>query len=793
MPFVDESVTTPAPKHGFVDDAPTTAPKGFVDAAPSGQDSQPAQPPGASKLPTPPPPTQFHDDSAIRKTPSPHVHAQNQAQKFFGAATHAVAQGVTGGEQFMAHAWNDTLGGLDAVLGAPGRALQGGIAAFDPSHPDVVKIVRNGIDNAVHPFDTAKVGKNLDTVMRKLGVDYFNEYLDDHVTGKKNHPIVHGVLKFGTNLIVDPLFWAGPVSKLADMANLAGHVQQAASGIAAIVPGSKALAPVLTSIQTLGKDVVKTGGQYFGRRPELDKYLTGDVGKTARMGIENKISNKFIRPAMQKDKELLEQNKAAVKGQGLNVDPLRQRVLEHAFVYGNQQMRAQAMNLGYEQLTRKLHGNDYFLRQDSTAPLGTSKYDVHNAMQDLQTRLTAPGADEFQIWKQHLDNTRTDVAHGLITRETRDFLANHGGIKDFDWANATQAERDRQANQTVQSLSFGPKRVTIGPAGGPIDKLAGFARGAGRNSVMLDPLPHGLRNVGMLAYISGGPVAFGKGLAYAFRGLDAQQLARMSDLGLHADYISSIKGPLGISQVGKIDSNILNRLELGYRQALYEHYDSFLPKALPGHEIARDYQIADHINRDLGDYRNVSAFVSALQALGGPFVAFRVGTVPSAVGRAIRARPFYPESIIKAQDALTDRKHNSEIVIGGPVKDAAEGYFNQADYFASGATAGPVGAALGAEIDAKNPHGTSPVSMGEQFIENTVPGASLGMNAANVVGQEFLHRKDAIFQPYGPTALSGPHSLLHEMLLQVFGLHSQKPRSAKAAARTDRTISRESQ
>ena len=851
--FVDDT-PSPGPSPGkFIDDAPK--PGKFVDDAPA---NTPLPNPNQPQAPT-----TFHPNSAIR-TSAPtgfaaqptEQHARQQANplaKAVESGIGTVTGAALGAQTAGMHVLNDSLAAFDAVFGAPERAVEGAIA----SDGDPVARIRSAVSNATHPFNKVQVGQNTETVMRKLGATKLDRNMQSAVPS--NLPFgatqltknaLHFATVLGVKTLIDPLtLLTAPVKGVSIAAHAAGTLMDVASGVSKVTGVDHAIRPFIKAAQTTGMESLKAGTSIFGRRPELNEHLIGDTGKAARMSIEDKIHNSVGKPVADNDRKLLDSIAEELRTkdkQGNYTRPipaaLQQRTLEEAFVYGNQTMRSQALGHGYEALTRKLKGDKYFESQSKVQPRNALDYNVAKDYQTMihfkdfsktemfdafvqkggnsYTRKATKDAAKFEetskktqrlnstddpvkIWEARLALGRRWTVNRLIDRETTSFLANHGGMKDFDWDNALQVDRQAQAEHTVDKLSYNPKRFELpGIIGETVQKV----RDLSRQAVQLNPLPHALRNVGELAYLAGGPRTFGEGIGHAGMGIqNAADIQRMADLGLHADYIKDLTGPLAKTPVAglfKFDSAVLNRLEGGFRLALLHHYDrvlgptrtdakwitQFNPKGL---DLTMEYQKAQHVVRDLGDYRNVSAFVAGLQAIGGPFVAFRIGTVPSAVGRSLLKNPNRAEGITRAQQTVNDDPQladpRSKINVGGPVTDAAELGSDTIGFMTKPATSGMIGQAVTARNRLKDGYGTSPQEFVEQAASNYVPGASLIGGAANMAAQATGHPLP--WAPYGPSSSEHP-SALREMLEQLFGAYESKRPSSKAAGRREKMLNR---
>jgi hypothetical protein len=297
--------------------------------------------------------------------------------------------------------------------------------------------------------------------------------------------------------------------------------------------------------------------------------------------------------------------------------------------------------------------------------------------------------DQFERTLNRLKMENAVIRQRLTDRESEQFFNKYPEL----WK---AVDKDGNKLIDVDKLSHNPERVK---AFREMEDLMGGFRSLQKKAITLNPFPHGLKNVGMLAFLQGGPEAFGRGLGYASKGLSQEQIDRLINMGVHTEYVQDITGEL--SKLGKAfqgyaagSNAILNRLELGYRQALLDQLDRRLGPSLDQRaELAK----ATIIRKALGDYRNNNIIVSALQAIGGPFVAFRAGIVPGAVFRALTKNPIRLETVARLQEDLNDARQKtgakSGLEIGGPVSDYARMVSDPFGYFGSPASTGIVGMA----------------------------------------------------------------------------------------------------
>ena len=130
-------------------------------------------------------------------------------------------------------------------------------------------------------------------------------------------------------------------------------------------------------------------------------------------------------------------------------------------------------------------------------------------------------------------------------------------------------------------------------------------------------------------------------MKHAVTGLSDAQVERMKSLGLWAEYLGkdmtspwrkpplSYFGGKGIDKAIDLSTQVLNRLEGGFRQALLDladHQHGFDPN-----NIANEYKKAKDVLDAMGDYQNLNKVTAVLAGVfGAPFVAFGLSIVPKA-------------------------------------------------------------------------------------------------------------------------------------------------------------------
>src|SRR6266550_2555854 len=263
--------------------------------------------------------------------------------------------------------------------------------------------------------------------------------------------------------------------------------------------------------------------------------------------------------------------------------------------------------------------------------------------------------------------------------------------------------------------------------------------------------PHALVNVGTLAYQAGGIPAVMRGFAHMTGKTNQPLLNRLRDMGALSEYSNTAK-----TTIGKKSNEILHKMEYGWRAGLLEQLDKKLGPSAPGsvEEFLKGHMISNHV----GDYRNQSAFVHMFKALGGPFVAFRLGIVPQQFLRTMKEKPSRIINQIRGnQDIQNNRqgKRKNELIQGGPTEDMLKLLTDPRAFFASPSTSGVLGEFLSSSsslhggllergIDLAKAYipGASDISkLGEVMQGSTMPGQKMSIvdKLMGAVESEFLN------------------------------------------------------
>lgn len=489
-----------------------------------------------------------------------------------------------------------------------------------------------------------------------------DNFVHAHVHGALA-PYAAGVAKFGEDfaqqIISDPL-QSGEIYKLgrgaaaATASGLAKAAQATANGLGI----GKHVAPHFQALSQVADHLADV----FVARRDLDRAGFTKDGKLARQAIEN---SEMILTNKRRDLDDKAINSAS---------DATARAMQYIRFHGNAAKSAVASGLAGQPAAK------------STGRLVIG--DVHQLLGDL-----AHGTPEER--GEILAGLRRQVEKGGINEKTKD-LVKTGGKKYFAGNPQNLGNLSTEDTSGYHQAFDKFEKTTAGQALGRVSSL-------GKKSIMWNPAPHGLKNVGTLAYLAGGLPAVMHGMAGMIKGVPAATLSRLEKMGAaplytHTPHAAAggIKGALNTADTAI--SQVMERMEQGWRAGLLNVMDKKLGASAPGspEEMLKGAMISKHI----GDYRNQSAFVHLFKTLGGPFVAFRLGIVPGQVGKAVVNHPGRVTNVIRTQQDLNSSRSKkgqraNTIVNGGPVEDFAKMVLTPKKFIASPSTSGIVGTMLG--------------------------------------------------------------------------------------------------
>lgn len=241
-----------------------------------------------------------------------------------------------------------------------------------------------------------------------------------------------------------------------------------------------------------------------------------------------------------------------------------------------------------------------------------------------------------------------------------------------------------------------------------LKKKTKMASDLGRAGIELNPLPHGLVNVGTLSALGGGLSSVARGMAAMVRPENHEVSSRLIQMGAGTpEYIGNHgKGLLpGYKEATNAMSGVLGKMENGWRAGMLEHLDSILGPSSPGSKA--EYLKGALINKKLGDYHTQSAFAQYFAAAGGPYVMYHLGILPKAVIDSVKQNPIAYETISRIRDQMQQNREGAgqnELSSSDPVSETAKAVEDPVGFAVSPSTLPlPVSAGIRLYNDWKSP------------------------------------------------------------------------------------------
>lgn len=513
--------------------------------------------------------------------------------------------------------------------------------------------------------DLDKINSQVEGILSKAGGGIFSH---------KETPVEHFMGHLASQMVTDPVsFLPGfAVAKKSLMATkLAQEMARQGAELGVKVPGVARAIKVGNKVHDayithLGHEFHKVNSV----RPELDEYLTPSA-KTGRLGIEHRniarmndeLGHSDIDLLKKHDKALRDVKATANKGYALPED-IRQRYLQEPWRYGTPEMRAQAEKLDYhpteadkpwekapEGLLSYDLRKDYQYIGDPSKKLSNGpafeavggRYGKKDAAFEFRRAGNWDGleADQRARVAARLQMGRDFVRKRRVDQQTEAFLKKFGGWKS-------------EKPQDVKLLSHSPKIYWQS------SPFRAFSR-LGKESILASFLPHLINNMGTLTFWQGGVPALARSAVYMVKGVSPEQIARIKSMGAHSDYSRDFEGMIGSNIPGvkewlHLSAQGLNRGEMAMRQAILDQLDKTMG---PSRNAMDEFQKAQHIRDALGDYRNVSAFISLMDAMGAPFAPF-MGVFSKAAKHTLASDKAYRFTLpLRAQQDLNQQTEDA--------------------------------------------------------------------------------------------------------------------------------------
>ena len=551
--------------------------------------------------------------------------------------------------------------------------------------------------------------------------------------------------------MTDPFTFLFPLLSGGRALSVMSDISKGADGVPEV---TSAIANKQGMLQKFGNTAVgKFVNEYLGIRPELNDYLEPEA-KDARMIIEHSAnadhSAKTVadETLLQQHEEELRNLKPDEEGNYHLPEAVSQRYLQEPYVDGTPEMREEALRLGYRpteaEAAKPPTGRvQYNLKEDYQTLIrpregetqeqafqrisGGEPGKANAGFEQERTREAGLGSDQYDITSNRLRLGRNLIRRRTIDQKTEEYLAQKGG-----WKPGAPVK-------SVDALSDKPWSIKT-PWGPWLEKLS-------KESIKAFPLPHAIGNVGQLAWNKGGWTAVGLAMKHAVTGLSDAQVERMKSLGLWAEYLGkdmtspwrkpplSYFGGKGIDKAIDLSTQVLNRLEGGFRQALLDladHQHGFDPN-----NIANEYKKAKDVLDAMGDYQNLNKVTAVLAGVfGAPFVAFGLSIVPKALAKAVRE---HPERLAGSSRMMEDLQADrggplpaGMRIAGGPNESFMRMIMDPVGYMESPSRLGPAAIPIQVEERIRHNENVDPKQLAGEMLQSY--GGVLGNIAAGATG-----------------------------------------------------------
>jgi hypothetical protein len=783
MPLMDDAPAQPSQpaKGGLIQDAPA-----------------PVQPTPAAAQPPAPQSAAPSKGGLMEDAPHPQDHPFNieeQANKVPGWK--GAQDAFAGAQGTFEKSIRDPLGAAMNVEQSFARGTS--TLAEDLGLGKGFSSIGHALFNSVHPDEGNAV---VDRIVKKV-LPYASGTISHIPIIGNLMPEGSGANKFfsmvGAQNAVDPVSWiplANMAKKTIAATKLAQDMMRVTKAAGVTILGVKQAVKVGQKFQGSYEDHLgKEFHKHLTTRPELEADKDGKLldfhAKVGRMRIEQKHITNMEDELGVPDRKLISKNTAALKdvkvanGKYELPHEIQQRYLQESWRYGSAEMRQQAEDLGYHP---DLKGEDAHWAQ---MPEDLLHYDLRKDYQfmgnidkpvkDMPAFQAAGGrygsdkmgaemhrAKDIDVTNNQLDRVKARLEMGRnfvrrrrVDKETEDFLKKFGG-----WS--------RNEPIDVSKLSHSGVRVW---ADSPLHHLSTW----GKQSILASVLPHLINNMGTLTYFAGGTKALAKTALYMVKGPPPELVSRIKQAGGAQGYARDFEGILGSQIPGAknilhFNQEILDRGEMAMRASLLEHFDKEMG---PSKSIIDEYAKAQKIMDALGDYRNVSAVISMMDALGAPFASF-AGITSKAARQVIMGKHAYrfaqPLRVQQAMNQDPDTFHGLQVP--NPALKAARLFTGEG--LTTPSVTGPVVSALGNLFMAKAGH-MNIENLNQWVAENIQSwGGPVGSNIPAMFDEPYASpgRERGDFDPLG--------ALIHSSLGEYFA----DPKSEKANKYIERDVDR---
>lgn len=541
---------------------------------------------------------------------------------------------------------------INAVLGAPQRAIASriGNAKRNPSGiigatsepllgpwaflvPGTREQVGNEIYAMLHPNDetienAAENAVGVDRLMSK----------DPRFRGKAQNFAVRTLFENAT----DPLNWAtaGTAAAGEDLLQALGRA------------GTGALKSPNVAVRS-------TAEHFLTNVPERQGGFTPKEVSTINTIRQKGITKARVQRTI--DADLLRTNARDLR-KGVMPDPVRQRLLREAYVWGTPEMRQQSVELGYRPTAA----------EKAVSPLGLLNYELKREYDPGTGAHRPPTPMESLLLGETktLDAPRAGFEMHQTTAQTPETLLQRVGSRLASGRSVVQHRST--AESLMKHLGIGDEMagsVAAKTRSGGIPALQAVSR-AQVDALLSTGLPH-MRNVGVAGYLSLGEKGLSRAAQFLATGIPYGLSRRLEEGG--ASHFG-IREPARYSParilpraVRSTTTHALDRWDNSVRAARLEQLDREQPKMT-------EFEKLDRVNQDIGAYNLRPRYVDLLQGIGANFPQWHSYIAPTMAARATLRHPGRVERLARAEQNANDTflpGASYRVTMGGPTVEGA--------------------------------------------------------------------------------------------------------------------------
>ena len=637
------------------------------------------------------------------------------------------------GDFVMGKVLPDAGAAMNAVFGAPQRAIAGAIGTKHPENP--FAMAGDAVYGAFHPNDERVEG----AAESRIGADHLKGHGD----------LADAAVDFAFQTVTDPLLYFGPglathILKPIGEAALGAFYRAAPKAEEFLRPDALVRRTLSPQDAATYEGIVERERSAHGKiteelRTAAEKYAKGEMNPQEAGEFERSMRARGIEVTQGPEQRLPAEVDTARKGLVSRNTPQPSRPGKTTTIQEPDRPVFGPQKGGVlPGKTRTVQGPAIAQTADKRL-VGRRTSPTHTAPGDqIPMRAISPTLKR--------DPAALERLHSLISK-------------------SVEHQREASIERGVESEGLDYIQQHAGESTNVLSQTARFLSNLGKNALFINSIPH-MGNVGVLTWLHGGEAALAGGVKrfldpsfYRKAAQGGDEVKRLEQFGgtshfsaaqrMGVDLIPGI-GPAFAATRGAMQG-MLDRWETAMRSSRFEQLLGKTPNP-----TSKDlYWAAAQVRRELGDYTNTSGLTRMLSdTFGAPFPQWRLVSVPQSIGKAALTNPqrlaqYYRGQNVINQDVFGKKPY--EVEPGKPPDDAAIALTAPGRYATSPSTLGVLG--TGIQYAMHPPKGPELL---EELAGQYLPGANL---VEPLIGA-------SPFKSQAPLSLNE--------LLSIFGAHTKK-------------------